>query len=57
MAASNGFGDDMDKLYPNLKKINSGGGSSPNASTNYRLISKTDDSNATGSYTPFWNRQ
>jgi hypothetical protein len=58
MAASGGLAsDDIDRNYPNLKKFNSSAPSSPNTSTNYRLISGAESSNATGSHTPFWNQK
>jgi hypothetical protein len=55
MSATGGLsGDDIDRFYPNLKKLNYSAPSSPNTSTNYRIISGAESSNATGSHTPFW---
>ena len=55
MNASGGLGsDNIERYYPNLKKFNSSAPSSPNTSTNYRIISGAESSNATGSHTPFW---
>ena len=58
MSATGGLGsDDIDRYYPNLKKFHTSAPSSPNTSTNYRIVSGPESSNATGSHTPFWNQQ